>query len=328
MYVRFYANPRAASTAGGGGTIVGLMSVLRTPDSRFDALPDFPFAPCYCEVPGLGSDRLRIHYLDEGPRDAPPVLLLHGEPAWSFLFRTMIPILVAAGLRAVAIDLPGFGRSDKPATAASYSYSGQTQWVRMAAILRLALDDITLVGHGLGALIGLRLAAAHPRLFSRLVIAGGFLPAADDRAAEPARRWQAYTESLGAHSAGATVQRHTVTRLPAAVVAAYDAPFPDAEHRVGIGRLGLPLPDTEHDPAAEAHAKAWTGLRGWQKPVLTAFGARDQAAGDAARWLQERIPGARGQRHVTYPDAGHFLPEERGEDLARRIVALVAEASG
>ena len=301
------------------------MDVLQTPDDRFSAVPDYPFEPHYVEVPDGVGGRLRVHYVEEGPRDAPPVLLLHGEPSWSFLYRTMIPVLVDAGLRAIAPDLVGCGRSDKPAARDDYTYQRHVDW--MAALLAaLDLGDATLVGQDWGGLIGLRLVAEHPDRFSRVVAANTFLPTGDRDPGDAFRAWQRFSQETPTFDVGRIVSTGCTSELPSAVVAGYDAPFPDESFKAGVRQFPLLVPSQPDDPASDANRAAWEVLRAWTKPFLTAFSDRDPITAGADRVLRADIPGCRGQAHTTIEGAGHFLQEDAGPELARVVAAFVAAA--
>ncbi len=294
------------------------MEAVRTPDERFAKLPGYPFAPHYVEVEGL-----RIHYVDEGPRAAAPVLMLHGEPSWSYLYRKMIPIIAAAGHRAVAPDLVGFGRSDKPVRREDYTYQHHVDWMR-AVIEQLALRDITLVCQDWGGLIGLRLAAEHPDRFARIVAANTFLPTGDVPLGESFKAWQKYSQETPDFHVGGIVRGGCVTDLPAEVIAAYDAPFPDDRYKAGARQFPMLVPTSPNDPAAAPNRKAWEVLRRWQKPFLTAFSDMDPITKGADGLLQQSVPGAKGQAHTTITGGGHFLQEDKGEDLARVVVDFIA----
>ena len=294
------------------------MDVLRTPDERFANLPGYSFAPHYAVLAG----GLRVHFVDEGPRHAAPVLMLHGEPSWSYLYRKMIPPLVAAGHRAVAPDLIGFGRSDKPVRRQDYTYQRHVDWMR-AVIEALDLRRVTLVCQDWGGLIGLRLVAEHPERFARVVAANTFLPTGDRPAGPAFLAWQKYSQETPELPVGRIVQTGCVTELPAEVIAAYDAPFPDERHKTGARRFPLLVPTSPGDPAAPANRRAWEALRRWEKPFLTAFGDSDPITRGADVLLREAIPGTRGQPHTTLERAGHFLQEDQGEELARVVVDFV-----
>lgn len=291
------------------------MNVVRTPEQRFDRLPGYPWPPRY--VP-LGE--LRMHYVEDGPADASPVLLLHGEPTWSYLYRKMIPLFSAAGYRAIAPDLIGFGRSDKPTALADYSYQRHVDWT-LGFIEALDLWDITLVCQDWGSLIGLRLAAEHAERFARIAVGNGFLPtaAAGQNVPIAFRLWRAFARYSPWFPIGRIVQAGSASRLPPDVVAAYDAPFPDDRYKAGTRAFPRLVPTQESDPAVPANRAAWAALGQWQKPVLTVFGTLDPILGAADLPLQQQIPGAQGQPHARLR-AGHFIQEDRGEEWARRIV--------
>jgi haloalkane dehalogenase len=298
------------------------MDVLRTPDERFADLPAYPFSPHYLEVADGDGGELRVHYVDEGPAGADPVLLLHGEPSWSFLYRKMIPIVVAAGHRAVAPDLVGFGRSDKPASRTDYTYQRHVDWLR-ALVEGLDLRDITLVGQDWGGLIGLRLVAEHEDRFARVVAANTFLPTGDRDPGDAFLAWQKFSQEMPTFPVGRIVNGGCVTELPEDVVAAYDAPFPDETYKEGARQFPLLVPTSPSDPAAEPNRRAWEVLSKFDKPFLTAFSDSDPITGGADRVLQEAIPGAKGRPHTTLSGGGHFLQEDVGEELARVLVDFV-----
>jgi haloalkane dehalogenase len=303
------------------------MEALRTPDERFTGLSGFPFSPRYADVPDDEGGTLRVHYVDEGPREADPVLMLHGEPSWSFLYRKMIPIVVDAGLRAIAPDLVGFGRSDKPAKRTDYTYGRHVDWVR-ATVQQLGLTRITLVGQDWGGLIGLRLAAEDGDRFARIVAANTFLPTGDRHPGDAFLAWQKYSQETETFRVGRIVNGGCTSDLPPEVIAAYDAPFPDETYKEGARQFPLLVPTAPDDPAAEPNRRAWEALRRWDKPFLTAFSDFDPITAGADRVLQSDIPGAAGRPHTTIGGAGHFLQEDRGEELARVIVDFVASTPG
>lgn len=303
------------------------MDFLRTPDDRFANLPGYPFAPHYVEIPAGDAGRLRMHYVDEGPRDADPVLLLHGEPSWSFLYRKMIPGLVAAGHRVIAPDLVGFGRSDKPVRREDYTYQRHVDWLR-AFLEALDLRRITLFCQDWGGLLGLRLVAEHSERFARVVAANTFLPTGDGKPSDAFLAWREFSQKVPEFPTGRILQGATVTELPPEVVAAYDAPFPDESYKAGARQFPTLVPIAPDDPASAANRAAWAKLERFEKPFLTAFSDQDPVTrgGDAA--LRERIPGARGQAHVTIAGGGHFLQEDCGEELARVVAGFIAATRG
>jgi haloalkane dehalogenase len=289
------------------------MEILRTPESRFARLPDFPYPAHYVEVDG----GLRIAYVDEGPRAAPVVLMLHGEPSWSFLYRKVIAGVVAAGLRAVAPDLVGFGRSDKPAARSDYTYQRHVDW--MSAFLEaIDLRDATLLCQDWGGLIGLRLVAEERTTdrFARVIAANTFLPTGDIPPPKAFFAWREHSQTSPTFAAGPIVAGGTVRGLTPDVIAAYDAPFPDDRYLAGARQFPMLVPATPDDPASEPNRRAWTRLRQWEKPFLTAFGDSDKITRGADLLLQSMIPGCAGQPHVTLARAGHFLQEDVGSELA------------
>jgi haloalkane dehalogenase len=300
------------------------VDVLRTPDREFVGLPDFPFAPHYVDVPSGDGGRLRVHYLDEGDPTAPTVLLMHGEPSWCFLYRHMIPVLVDAGLRCVAPDLVGFGRSDKPAERADYTYARHVAWMQ-AFFDATALDAVTLVGQDWGGLIGLRLVAAHPERFARVVAANTFLPTGDTAVTEAFRRWQEFSQTVPTFPAGAIVNRGCTSDLTPEVIAAYDAPFPDEAMKAGARQFPMLVPTTPDDPEAADNRAAWEVLERYERPFLCAFSDSDPITAGSDRVLKRRIPGCAGQPHTVIEGAGHFLQEDRGPELARVVADFVRD---
>ena len=294
------------------------MHTLRTPDDRFHDLPGWTYEPHYVDVDGV-----RVHYVDEGPRSAAPVLLMHGEPSWSFLYRKMIPGLVAAGHRVVAPDLVGFGRSDKPARRGDYTYARHMAW--MAAVLgALDLQATTLFCQDWGGLLGLRLVAEHPERFARVVAANTGLPTGDEKVSEAFLAWQAFSQKTEVLPVGRIIQSGCARSVPPEVVAAYEAPFPDESYKAGARQFPLLVPTRPDDPASEANRAAWRSLERFEKPFLTAFSDSDPVTKGAERPMHKRIPGAAGQPHVTIERAGHFLQEDTGEDLGRLVVDFIA----
>ncbi len=294
------------------------MESVRTPDNRFKNLPGYDFEPHYVDVDGL-----RMHYVDEGPRDAPPVLLLHGEPSWCYLYRKMIPVLTAAGLRAVAPDLIGFGRSDKPVNQDDYTYASHVAWTT-SFVEQMDLRDITLVCQDWGGLIGLRIAAEHPERFARIVAANTFLPTGDDPPGEAFLRWQEFSQKAPQLPIGNIIKGGCKSDLTPEIIAAYDAPFPDESYKAAARKFPLLVPTRPDDPASGANRKAWDVLGAWTKPFLCAFSDEDPITRGADGRFQARVPGTKGQPHTTITGGGHFLQEDKGEDLARVVVDFIA----
>ncbi|QQS45703.1 MAG: haloalkane dehalogenase [Acidobacteriota bacterium] len=299
------------------------METLRTPDDRYKGLPDFPYAPHYVEVEYRGT-RLRMHYVDEGDSTADPVLMLHGEPSWSFLYRKMIPIIRDAGHRCLAPDLIGFGRSDKLARREDYTYQFHVDVVT-AFIEALDLGNITLVCQDWGGLIGLRIAAEHPDRFARIVAANTFLPTGDQKPSEGFLRWQHYSQTVENFHVGGIIRGGCVTELSPEVITAYNAPFPDDSYKAGARQFPVLVPTRPDDPASEPNRRAWEVLKTWRKPFLTAFSDQDPVTAGADKILQKLIPGCAGQPHTTITGGGHFLQEDKGEELARVVVEFIAK---
>ena len=300
------------------------MEVLRTPDDRFASLPDFPFAPHYVEIDDGEGGRLRVHHLDEGDPNAPAVLLMHGEPSWSFLYRKMIPILVDAGMRCLAPDLVGFGRSDKPVKRTDYSYARHVEWMRAALFDALDLRDVTLVGQDWGGLIGLRLVGEHPDRFARVVAANTFLPTGDQPAGKAFERWQRFSQTVEDFDVGFIITSGCHTELAEEVIQGYNAPFPDDSYKAGARQFPLLVPTTPDDPAAPANRKAWETLRAFTKPFVTAFSDQDPVTRGGDRVFQREVPGCTGQPHTTIEGGGHFLQEDCGPQLARVVADWVS----
>ena len=294
------------------------MDFLRTPDSRFDNLEGYAFAPHYRDVTVPGAPSLRMHYIDVGPRDGSPVLLLHGEPTWSYLYRTMIPPLLAAGRRVLAPDLIGFGRSDKPTRIEDYTYQRHVDWLT-AWIIGLDLRDITVVVQDWGSLLGLRIAAEHPDRFAKLFIANGYLPTAESPTPKAFSIWRGFAKYSPVFPTGRIVDFGTVSRLSPAVRAGYDAPYPDRRYQAGARAFPLLVPTSPDNPAVPANRRAWEELGRWNKPVLCVFGSRDPILGKADSALIRHIPGAAGQPHARIA-ASHFIQEDAGPELARRLL--------
>ena len=302
------------------------MRALRTPDDRFADLPDFPWEPTYVEVDaGDGSgDRLRVALVDEGPRNGPVVLCLHGEPSWSFLYRKLVPILVDGGCRVVCPDLVGFGRSDKPASRDDYTYARHVEWLREALFDHLDLRGVTLVCQDWGGLLGLRLVAEHADRFARVVAANTFLPTGEIPLGKAFEDWKSFSQRVPELPIGFILQGATVTELPPEVVAAYEAPFPDESYKEGARQFPVLVPGTLDDPGAVANREAWKALERFERPFLCAFSDKDPITRGGEPVLRGRIPGAAGQAHVTLEGGGHFLQEDVGPELARVVVGLIA----
>jgi haloalkane dehalogenase len=313
-----FAATAVATTLGAGlfPPSASAQSALRTPDAAFEGLPGYPFAPHYAAVEG----DLRMHYVDEGPPTGEVVVLLHGEPTWSYLYRDMIPVLAAAGFRVIAPDLVGFGRSDKPQGRSAHSYARHVGWMSELLFEHLALEQVTLFAQDWGGLIGLRVVADHPDRFSRVVIANTGLPTGDQPIGDAFMGWLAMSQGIPEFDSGAIVQSATLTQLPADVVAAYNAPFPDESYKAGPRVMPALVPIQPDQAGAAENRAAWERLRTFERPFLTLFSDQDPITRGWDALFLDAIPGARGQPHATIEGAGHFLQEDAAAELAARLI--------
>jgi haloalkane dehalogenase len=294
------------------------MKVLRTPENRFADLPDFGYRPGYGEVDGV-----RVAYVEAGPADGEPVLLLHGEPSWSFLYRKVMPVLTKAGLRAIAADLVGFGRSDKPAEVGDHSFARHVEWIRGLALDHLDLRGLTIVGQDWGGLIGLRLVAENPGRFARVVAANTGLPTGDVPMPDVWWRFRRAVERAEHLDVGRLVAAGCATPLSAQVRAAYDAPYPDDSYTAGPRVMPTLVPTSPDDPATTANRAAWETLTHADLPFLVAFSDGDPITGGMAPVLRRSMPGAQGLDHPVVTGAGHFLQEDAGPRLGEIVAAFV-----
>lgn len=293
------------------------MKLLRTPDDRFEGLPGYDFEPRYVEIDG----GIRVHHLDEGPADGRPVLLLHGEPTWSYLYRHMVPVLAAAGLRCIVPDLVGFGRSDKPTEQSDHTYQRHVDWMAAVVFGHLDLRDAIFFGQDWGGLIGLRLVAAEPDRFAGVVVANTGMPTGDRPPNEAFVAWQTFARETPVFPVGKIIDGGCTTQLAPEVVAAYDAPFPDDTFLAGPRAMPSLVPTRPDDPAHDANVAAWEVLRRYERPLVCAFSDSDPITKGGERQFQV-VPGAQGQPHTTIEGGGHFLQEDRGPEVAAVIVDL------
>ena len=303
------------------------MEVYRTPDTAFAHLPDFGWEPAYAEVADPDGGTLRMAYVDAGPAHGPVTLLLHGEPTWSFLYRRVIRVLVDRGIRCVAPDLIGFGRSDKPVDPADYSYARLVEWTRELVVDHLDLREVTLVGQDWGGLIGLRLVAEHLDRFAGVVAANTGLPTGDVDMPEVWWQFRRAVEGAEVLDVARLVAAGCLRPLADDVRAAYAAPFPEERAKAGARAMPGLVPTRSDDPASEANRAAWEVLSSSDLPFLVAFSDGDPITGAMAPILRKLVPGTRGLDHPTIRHAGHFLQEDAGEELGRVVADFVVPSA-
>lgn len=301
------------------------MEIVRTPDERFEELPGWNWEPSYADI-GEGGLRVRMAYIDAGPAAGRPVLLLHGEPTWSYLYRHMIGPLTGAGLRVIAPDLIGFGRSDKPVGQGEYSYQRHVGWLRELVVDTLELEEIVLFCQDWGGLLGLRLVAEHPDRFAGVVASNTMLPTGDHDPGEAFRAWRDFARSSEDFPVGQIVNGGSVRDLSPGEIAAYDAPFPDDRFKDGARAFPALVPTGPDDPASEPNRRAWETLSQFGGPFVCAFGDSDPITGAAASVLPRMIAGAAGQPHETLERTGHFCQEDSGPRLAEIVIELAGRA--
>ncbi|MBT4522974.1 MAG: haloalkane dehalogenase [Halieaceae bacterium] len=331
------------------------MEFVRTPEQCFDNLYNYPFEPNYTEVSDLEGGVLRMHYLDEGPRDGEVVLCMHGQPSWSYLYRNMIPILTKAGLRCIAPDLVGFGKSDKPTSIDNYTYANHVAWVG-ELVKNLSLSNITIIGQDWGGLIGLRVVAENPELFARIVCANTALPTGfpipeemqqavydkfDQTPALPPREmmkamasdasgmgffyWVKHCAEYPDFDVTQIIQKGDGSPFPEAVRNSYAAPFPDDSYMAGARKFPTLVPILPNNVAIPDNKAAWKVLSQWQKPFITANSDNDPVTAGSDKVFQERVPGAKGQKHVTINGGGHFLQDERAQQLSDVVINFIED---
>jgi haloalkane dehalogenase len=293
------------------------MQLLRTPDEAFAGITDFPYEPRYATL----ADGVRMAYVSAGPADGQPVVLMHGEPTWSYLWRSVIPVLADAGLRVVAPDLVGFGRSDKPAQTDDHTYARHVEWMRALLFDQLGLSGVTVVGHDWGGLIGLRVATENADRVARIVATNTGLPTGDQSMPEVWLRFREAVRTAPTLDVARFVRSGCLTPLSAAAEAAYDAPFPDETFKAAPRIMPDLIPTTPDNPASAANRTAWQRLSTWDKPFLVAYSDKDPITGGMAPILARTVPG---NQSVTIPEAAHFIQEDAGTRLAEEIARFVA----
>jgi len=300
------------------------MDTVRTPDDRFVGLPDYDFEPHYVDIDDTEGGSLRVHYIDEGDPADPIVVLMHGEPSWCYLYRNVVGPLVDAGCRVIAPDLVGFGRSDKPTQQGDHTYARHVNWMTRVLIDHLNINDAVMFGQDWGGLIGLRVVAEAPDRFAALVVANTGLPTGHGRLSDAFLQWQTFARETASFPVGAIINGGCTSDLPAEVIAAYDAPFPDDAYTAGARVLPSLVPSSPDDPASADNIAAWEVLERFERPVATAFSDADPitAGGDAP--FRSRIPGAAQAPHITIAGGGHFLQEDRPGEVAAAILQVVS----
>ena len=296
-----------------------MVEFVRTPDERFKKLPNYTFEPNYVDIDGL-----RMHYVDEGPASADPILMLHGEPTWSYLYRYMIPVCAAAGHRVIAPDLIGFGKSDKPTKIDDYTYQTHMDWM-LAFIEKMDLTNITLVCQDWGSLIGLRLAAENPSRFKAIVVGNGMLPTGDQEAPAAFKVWKNFALHSPWFPIARIIEFGSFKSLSKDERRAYDAPFPTSKYKIGTRAFPRLVPTDTNNPATEANRAAWKALEKWEKPFLTTFSNGDPITKGGDKYMRDRIPGSKGMNHITLK-GGHFLQEDSGAEFAQAINEMLAGA--
>ena len=293
------------------------MKVLRTPDKRFANLLDYSFKPNYTQ-----HKNIRIHYVDEGKSEEEVVLLVHGEPSWSYLYRKMIPIISDFGYRVIAPDLVGFGKSDKLINQEDYTYKKHVEWMTKF-IENLELMNITLFCQDWGGLIGLRIVTEQAHRFKRIIASNTFLPTGDYNAPDAFLSWQQFSQNTPVFNVSKIIESGCVNKINDEIRAAYDAPFPDESYKAAARRFPMIVPIKPNDPASQANREAWEKLKQWKKPFLTAFSDSDSITAGGDKIFHKLIPGCKGMPHKTIINAGHFLQEDKGPELGQMIVDFI-----
>ncbi|NNC38753.1 MAG: haloalkane dehalogenase [Hyphomonadaceae bacterium] len=296
-----------------------MTKVLRTPDERFKNLPDFPFAPHYVNITDENLGVMRVHYVDEGPRDGQVVIMMHGEPSWSYLYRKMIKQVADAGCRVLAPDLVGFGKSDKPTETGHYTYNGHVDWMQQW------LDAVDVSGAVLfcqdwGGLIGLRLVAENDDRFDGVIAANTFLSTGKGKPSKAFEQWKIFSQTVPEFPTGGIIRGATVKDLGEGVEAAYDAPYPDESYKAGARIFPALVPVSEDMNGVAENIKAWQVFSKFEKPFLTCFSDQDPVTGGLDKEFHKRIPGCNGQPHQTLKGGGHFLQEDLPDELSKTII--------
>jgi haloalkane dehalogenase len=300
------------------------MKTLRTPDACFENLPDYDFDPTYCEVKAADGTSLRLQYVDTGSREGRTIILMHGEPSWSFLYRFMIRQLSEAGFRVLAPDLIGFGRSDKPTEMGDYSYTAHVAWMQQW-LDHVDVSEAVLFCQDWGGLIGLRLVAENPDRFAAVMAGNTGLPIGKGTPSEAFLKWQKFSQTVPEFPTGNILQGATVRKLSAAEIAAYDAPYPDESYKVGARIFPALVPTSPKMEGVAENLDAWKVLKQWTKPFVTSFSDQDPVTKGGEAVFQKLVPGAAGQPHQILKGGGHFLQEDVHAELSEMLISLCAE---
>ena len=296
------------------------MNYLRTPEERFKNLPDYSFTENYITVKG-GP---RMHFVDEGSENEQVVVMLHGEPSWSYLYRKMIPVFVENGYRAIAPDLIGFGKSDKPSEMTDYTYQNHIDWLE-PIFAHLKLKNITLFIQDWGGLLGLRLLEKYDSIIDRVVAANTFLPAGHFEPNKAFSKWREFSQKSPDFDIGTVLNKATITDLSEEVIAAYDAPFPDDSYKAGARIFPSIVPFGDTNPECLTNRKVWAFLMKYEKPFLTLFSDSDPIMKGVEQFFISQVPGAKNMPHDIIKGGGHFLQEDKGEEIAKKVVAFIKQ---
>jgi haloalkane dehalogenase len=291
------------------------MQILRTPEACFENLPDYDFSPHYVDI----RDDLRLHYVDEGPKGARPVIMMHGEPSWSFLYRHMIKRVAKAGYRVLAPDLIGFGRSDKPSQIKEYSYSRHVAWMQ-DWLDHVDISEAVLFCQDWGGLIGLRLVAESPDRFAGVIAGNTFLPIGKHDPGEAFKKWREFAKTVPEFPVGGIIRGATVKPLGDGVEEAYNAPFPEEKYKAGARIFPALVPTSPEMEGVAENIRAWEVFKKWEKPFLTCFSDQDPITAGGDKVFQKLIPGCKGQAHCTLKGGGHFLQEDVPSELSDIII--------
>ena len=300
------------------------MQVLKTPESAFSNIQDFPYEPQYVQVTDTISSELSMAYYQAGPKDGHTLLLLHGEPSWAYLYRKMIPILAQQGFNVLVPDLIGFGRSDKPSRREDYTYARHLIWLKDWFSQVTHKDQkVTLFCQDWGGLLGLRLVADMPSRFAGVMASNTGLPTGEHTPPDAFIKWRRFSQEVPEFPVSSIIQGATVSELSQDTLNAYDAPFPSEAYKEGARQFPLLVPATPDDPQTQANREAWKQLKQFHRPFMTAFSDSDPVTAGGDKLMQSLIPGCKGVQHITIQHGGHFVQEDKGEELANALINFI-----